>query len=143
MKGISVLVCAMMVSAGALAFEGYPSQNNPPGVIQTESGTGANVYYLGGEFGYISPLTISAGNSSFTEGTLVYISNKGDAPATVNTTNTNLGAPFQLLGKSSVLFVWDKKKTTWVKGSSGSFDAPLPNGARPSGQQDVAPASEQ
>lgn len=97
----------------------------------------------GGEFGYVSPLTISAGNSSFTEGTVVFISNKGDAPTTVNTTNTNLDAPFQLLGKSSVLFVLDEKKTTWVKRSSGSFDAPLPDDARSSGKQDVAPASEQ
>lgn len=48
MKGASVLVCAMLVSANVLAFEGSPSQNNPPGVIQTESGTGADVYYLGG-----------------------------------------------------------------------------------------------
>lgn len=73
----------------------------------------------------------------------MFISNKGDAPTTVNTTNTNLDAPFQLLGKSSVLFVLDEKKTTWVKRSSGSFDAPLPDDARSSGKQDVAPASEQ
>ncbi|MDR6925005.1 hypothetical protein [Pseudomonas sp. BE134] len=141
MKSISVLVCAIMVSASALAFEGSPDRNNPPGVIQTESGKGVNMYYMGDGFGYANPLTISAGNPSFNVGTLVHIQNRGGEPTTVNATNTSLGAPLKLPGKSGVVFKFDGK--TWVSQGVVLSGADLPDGALPSGQQNVAPASAQ
>ncbi|AWM90437.1 hypothetical protein DJ564_06190 [Pseudomonas sp. 31-12] len=141
MKSVFLMAGMMMVSASVLAFEGAPKENNPPGVVETESEKGVNIYRLddGDEFGYASPLTIAPGNSSFRSGTLVDIQNRGTKPTTVNVANTNLSAPLAVPGKSNAQFKFDGGK--WESMGVRLESDPLPSGARPSGQQKNPPAS--
>ncbi|MBU6961506.1 hypothetical protein KRR23_27705 [Pseudomonas sp. CVAP len=139
MNRFFLLAGAMSLSMSALAIDGTPKENDPPGIVKTESGAGANTYTLGDEWsGYTSPITIAADKSTKV-GTLLQIENKGEKPTTVKSINTNLNADVELPGKANLQFKFDGTK--WVSQGVRKYSDSLPPGALPDGQQNIPPPS--
>ncbi|MGE8100669.1 hypothetical protein [Pseudomonas fluorescens] len=140
MNRFFLLAGAMSLSMSALAIDGSPKENNPPGTVKTESGAGTNIYSLGDEWsGYTNPLTIEAGKPTYIVGTILQIENKGEKPTIVKSVNTNLNADVELPGKANLQFKFDGKK--WVSQGVRKYSEPLPPGAQPNGQQNTPPSS--